>query len=127
METASLRHILVTDWAKVENTPLCDRRELEVDRWHAWAARLAEVEHRPVPVVIAQLKARAREVAVRQRRELLIGLARDLAVSRALCRSLDPPWQRRLDRLVQLTGLAPETVLAEVERIAAEVKVVIPA
>ena len=127
METSSLRHILVTDWAKIENTPVADRRQLEVERWHKWATSLAEIEQRPIPVVVAQLKAKAREVAARQLRDLLTGLARDLAVSRAMGTTLNPPWQRRLNRLVQVTGLAQETVMGQVERIAADVQVVVPA
>jgi hypothetical protein len=125
MESTALRHLLVTDWAKVENTPVRDRRSASLRRWHMGAESLAQLEERPVLTVVNELKEEARQLAERQRQDLMTELARDLAVCQALGLSPTPPWQRRLNRLVQLMSEPLETVQQQVEQVAAAVHVVV--
>jgi hypothetical protein len=125
VEPAALRYVLVIDRAKLENTPTYDHRPSEIQRWRIRAQRLAELEGRNVDTVIAELRDRAHSLACKQREEALNDLARDLAVSRALGKTVAPPWQHRLDQLVDIMDVPLNTLREKVERLASTVEVVV--
>ena len=124
MGTAGLRHLLVTDWAEIENTPKLERSQNQIHLWHRRAERLAGESSTPLLNLVSELKSEARDIAAGRRDELLVDLARELAVCRALSRSPAPPWRRRLARLVQVSNDPPEAIRERVEETAAGVSVV---
>jgi hypothetical protein len=104
MEAKPLWYVLVMDWTAVENTPPSTRRPLEMQRWHLRVERLARMVGRPSGELAQELKAQAREVARRQRKELEAALAEDMAVSRAQGQKMKPPWRRKMQALAEING-----------------------
>lgn len=125
MEPQALRYVLITDWARIENTPVAERRPMAVQRWHRRANHLASLLGAPAAQVQADLKTEAAKVAARQRQEILSQLAHDLAVSQALGEPIPPPWQRRLQKLVAVMDLPVQSVRDRVDALAANVSVVV--
>ena len=124
MEARPLWHVLVMDWVMVENTPPSSRRPLEMQRWHFRVERLAQMLDRPAGELVGELKEEARLEARRQRREMEVALAEDLAVSEAQGTSLNPPWNRKLEALAEISGQPCETVRERVAAAAAAIQVV---
>jgi hypothetical protein len=124
VDTESLRWLLVTDWAEIENTPSQERRPAELHRWRHRARCLAEMQGRPIHHVVEELQDAARALAAEHRRDLEAELARDLAFQRATGRPAPPPWNRRLGRLASASGRPLATVRAAVEQAAAAIRVV---
>ncbi len=124
MNTVSLRHVLIMDWTDIENTPVDRRRPLVMQRWHFRVERLARLVERPADEVAAELKGDARREADRQRREMEVALAEDLAVCRAQGRSVAPPWRRRLEVLAKISGRSFEEIDARVTAAAAAIQVI---
>jgi hypothetical protein len=112
------------DWVMVENTPPSSRRPLEMQRWHFRVERLAQMLDRPAGDLVGELKEEARLEARRQRREMEVALAEDLAVSEAQGTSLNPPWNRKLEALAEISGQPCETVRERVAAAAAAIQVV---
>jgi hypothetical protein len=125
MDIDSVRWMLIDDWADIENTPRTERPPLRLERWHHRARELAITEQRQLIEVEDELQETARSVAARQRRELHIELARDLAACRALGHDLTPPWHRRLHRLAEVEGTPDETLRHAIENAAAAIQVVV--
>ncbi len=125
MEAFVLRQLLVLEWAKYENTPAPERLPTKEQLWRSNVGQLARGEGRPAATVEAELKSKARELAIRDRERILTELARDLAVSRALGQPLESPWKRRLSRLAGVTGLSAEVMTHQVEQRAQSVRVVV--
>jgi hypothetical protein len=125
MDTDSVRWMLIDDWANIENTPRRERSPLRLERWHHRAHELAVSERRQLMEVEEELQDTARSVAARQRRELHIELARDLAACRALGHDLTPPWHRRLHRLAEVEGMPEESLRHSIENVAAAIQVVV--
>jgi hypothetical protein len=114
MEATPLWHVLVMDWTVVENTPPSSRRPLEMQRWHFRVERLAQLVERPVSELTSELKAAAKSEAARRRREMEAELTEDLAVCRALGKPVNPPWQRRLEILADISGQPIDDLQARV-------------
>jgi len=124
MVATPLWHVLVMDWTTVENTPPSARRPLELQRWHFRVERLARIVDRPVSELSSELKAAAKQEALRQRRDMEIELAEDLAVCQALGKPINPPWRRRLEVLAEVSGEDPSSVEERVIASAASIQVV---
>ncbi len=124
MDAESLRWLLVTDWAEIENTPDRERRPAELYRWRHRARCLAEMQGRPLHHVEEEVQEAARRLAAERRRDLEAELARDLAFQRATGRGVPPPWNRRLHRLAAASGRPLATVRAAVEQAAAAIRIV---
>lgn len=124
MDAETLRWLLVTDWAVIENTPPDERRPAEIHRWRHRARCLSEMQRRSFTEVADEVQHEARRVAHHRRRELEAELARDLAFQRAVGRGTPPPWHRRLGRLAAVTGRPLASVRAAIEQAAAAIKVV---
>jgi hypothetical protein len=127
MDAASLQHILVNDWAVLENTPPAERRPAELHRWFGGVEHLAELVGERPQEVMQQLRSAARPLVSRRRWEMLHELAQDLAVARALGQDLSPPWHRRLDRLADVMGSERQRVVDAVEDAATAVEVTVQA
>jgi len=125
MDAVALRLLLISDWAQVENTPPRARRPAALHRWMTGADHLARQEGCSLLPLVSELRSEALCVAQRQREELTLDLARDLAVHRAQGRQPGPPWLRRLERLVDLLQLPPETVRTRIEEIADRIEVAV--
>lgn len=124
MDAETLRWLLVTDWAVIENTPADERRPAEIHRWRHRARCLAEMQGRSFDHVVDDIQHEARGIAHDHRREIEAELARDLAFHRATGRTAMPPWQRRLRRLAAVSGRPLASLRAAVEQAAAAIKVV---
>ena len=125
MEPQALHYVLVGDWARIENTPLAERKPLVVQRWHRRADHLAALLERQAPQLVAEIQAEGLRVAVRQRQATLRDLAHDLAVANALGEPIPPPWQRRLQRLVAVMDAPLQSIRERVESEAARVSVMV--
>ena len=124
MNARPLWHVLVMDWTAVENTPPLSRRPLEMQRWHFRVERLATMMERPADELVRELKEEARNVAQRQRREMEISLAEDLAVSKAQGKPVNPPWRKKLQDLAAISGQPCDVVRERVAAAAASIQVV---
>ncbi len=118
-----LRHLLIVDWATLENTPPEDRLPDRLYRWNEGVVRLASIEGRELEAVIDEIRSIARNRVDRERQSEIAELARDLAVDRALGKRTTPPWQRRLKRMAQVMGLPLQTMREQVEQMASRVRV----
>jgi hypothetical protein len=118
-----LRHLLIVDWATIENTPPGERFPDRLYRWRKGAERLAAREGLEVGAVVTELQRIARNRVAREREAVLADLARDLAVNRALGKRTAPPWQRRLSRIASVMDVPLKNVRDKVERMAARVRV----
>ena len=118
-----LRHLLIVDWANLENTPPGDRIPDRLYRWKQGVERLASAEGRNPSSVVEEIKMIARNRVDRERQAELAELARDLAVDRALGKRTTPPWQRRLAKIARIMDLPLQTMLDQVEQMAARVRV----
>jgi len=118
-----LRHLLIVDWATLENTPPGDRIPDRLYRWKEGAERLASIEGREPAEVIDEIRSIARNRVDRERESELAELARDLAVDRALGKRTKPPWQRRLKRVAEVMDLPLQTIRDRVEQRASRVRV----
>ena len=125
MSPSTLHHILVRDWAVLENTPPVERRPAELARWYGGVEDLAAMSGVTVQEMAERLRVEAEPLAARRRHEMLRELAQDLAVSRALAEELTPPWYRRLDRLAQVAGTPADQVLTHVTEAARNVRVTV--
>jgi len=124
MNARPLWYVLVMDWSTVENTPPLSRRPLELQRWHFRVERLATMMERPAGELVRELKEEARDVAQRQRREMEISLAEDLAVSKAQGKPVNPPWRKKLQDLAAISGQPCDVVRERVAAAAASIQVV---
>ena len=95
-----------------------------MQRWHFRVERLAKMLERPASELICELKEEARAEAGRQRREMEAALAEDLAVSEAQGTSLNPPWERKLQVLAEISGQPCDAVMDRVAAAAASIQVV---
>ncbi len=124
MNARPLWYVLVMDWSAVENTPPLSRRPLELQRWHFRVERLATMLERPAGELVRELKEEARNVAQRQRREMEISLAEDLAVSKAQGKPVNPPWRKKLQDLAAISGQPCDVVRERVAAAADAIQVV---
>lgn len=124
MNARPLWYVLVMDWTAVENTPPLARRPLELQRWHFRVERLATMMERPAGELVQELKEEARLVAERQRREMEIALAEDLAVSRAQGKPVNPPWRKKVQDLAAISGQPVDVVRERVAAAAASIQVI---
>lgn len=125
MQRTVLRHLLVLDWAKIENTPAPERRPARLELWYRGARALAADNGSELAPLVAELQSAAGEVARRERHEVLADLARDLAVHQALGEDVGTGWRRRTRRLAEVMGLPSSAIRERIEHRAAAIEVVI--